>query len=299
MTPQRRSPRAPMAARFPLPAVLLPAFLSLLAGPASAQGEGHPAPSVLEVRQEASAMQDRIGVRLDPELEFRDERDLPFKLRQYFPGSRPVILVLGYYGCPDMCGQVIHGMVAALNEVDLSPGTDYQILNVSIDPRETPAVARERKERFLHQLHRVGGEEGWRFLTGEEPAIRALAGSVGFRYFWAEHSNRFDHPSALLFVTPAGVLSRVITGTSYRPSDVRQALVEASQGQLGTFWDDVRMSCLTWDPRTQTYTLTAMTVMRIGGVLTVLALALMIVVMVRRESRRRAAATSLRPRTDP
>ena len=117
-------------------------------------------------------------------------------------------------------------------------------------------------------------------------AVRALAESVGFRYFWAEHDSRFAHPPALLFLTPQGKLSRVITGTWFEPADIRQAFVEASEGKLGTFWDEFKLTCLTWDPRTQSYTLTVMTVMRVGGALTVAGLALMIYLMVRREKKR-------------
>jgi protein SCO1/2 len=270
----------------------LGALLPLLAGTAAAQGEGHPVTSI-EVRQSASSMEDRIGATLDLQLEFVDERGYPFKFQQLFPGKSPVILVLGYYGCPDMCGQVIHGMVEALNDVDLQPVQDYLIVNVSIDPRETAATARDRKARFVGRLAKVGCDEGWRFLTGAEAAIQQLAASVGFRYFWAEHDNRFDHPPALLFVTPQGKLSRVITGTTFEPSDVRLAIVEAGEGKIGTFWDKVQLSCLTWDPKTRTYSLAAMTVMRIGGIVTLVAIAAMILTMIRRERRARAAATSL------
>jgi len=250
-----------------------------------AQAAGHPPTSTIEVRQEASSMQDRIGADLDRSLPFVDERGYPVTFSQLFPGDRPVILVPGYYGCPDMCGQVIHGMLAALNDVDLQPGKDYLIVNVSIDPRETAEIAKTRKTTFLPKLHRVGGEEGWRFLTGQEPAIKALCKRTGFRYFWAEHDNRFAHPGALLFVTPNGKLGRVITGTTFDADAVRQAIVETSEGRLGTFWDEFKLSCLTWDPRTQTYSLTVMTVMRIGGALTLARLAGMIYQMVRREKK--------------
>lgn len=271
------------------------ALALLLAATARAQGEGMPPSSVLEVRQEASSMQDRIGAAIDTSLEFVDERGLPFSFRQVFPGDRPVLLVPGYYGCPAMCGQVIHGMVDALNDVDLLPGRDYQIVNVSIDPRETPEVARQRKDKFLLQLHHVGGDEGWRFLTGKQDAITALTKSVGFRYFWAEHDNRFDHPAALLFVTPQGKLSRVITGTTFAAGDVRLALVEASEGKLGNFWDDFRLSCLTFDPDTNGYALAGMTVMRIGGAITMVAIATMIIVMLRREKKHAAAQPPVQP----
>lgn len=254
--------------------------------PLMAQGAGHPPTTTMEVRQEAASMQDKIGAELDRSLQFVDERGYPFTFSQLFPGDRPVILVPGYYGCPDMCGQVMYGMLDALNEIDLLPGRDYLIVNVSVDPRETAEVAKVRKDTFLPKLHRVGGEEGWRFLTGEDSAIKSLCKRVGFRYFWAEHDNRFAHPGALLFVTPKGTLGRVITGTTFDSDAVRQAIVETSEGRLGSFWDDLKFSCLTWDPRTQTYSLTAVTVMRIGGALTIAGLAVMIYLMVRREKKR-------------
>lgn len=232
-------------------------------------------------------MLDKIGMKLDPELTFLDERGYPFSFSQVFPGDRPVVLVPGYYACPDMCGQVIHGMLDALNAVDLKPGTDYLIVNVSIDPRETPEVAKERKQKFLSQLTRVGGDEGWRFLTtANEAEIKKLTESIGFRYFWAEHDNRYAHPGALLFFTPQGVLSRVLTGTTFQSADARLAIVEASAGKLGTFWDEVRLNCLTFDDRSGTYALMGMTVMRIGGVVTILAIAAMILLMLRRERAR-------------
>ncbi len=232
-------------------------------------------------------MLDKIGMKLDPELTFLDERGYPFSFGQVFPGDRPVVLVPGYYTCPDMCGQVIHGMIDALNEVDLVPGGDYLIVNVSIDPLETPAVAKDRKQKFLTDLRRVGGEEGWRFLTtSQESEIKKLTESVGFRYFWAEHDHRYAHPGALLFFTPQGVLSRVLTGTTFEADDVRLAIVESSVGKLGTFWDDVRLNCLTFDDRTGTYALMGMTVMRIGGVVTILAIVGMVLLMLRRERER-------------
>ncbi|MGE3173304.1 MAG: SCO family protein [Planctomycetota bacterium] len=276
-----------------IPAVTL-AMLPFAAAPATlcAQGPGHSPTKTIEVKQEAASMQDKIGTVLDTSLQFTDERGYPYTFRQLFPGERPVVLVPGYYACPDMCGQVLYGMLDALNEVDLAPGVDYQIVNVSIDPRETAEVAKARKDRFLPKLLRVGGDEAWRFLVGDEASIRALTQQVGFRYFWAEHDNRFAHPGALLFVTPQGKLSRVLTGTTFDPSDVRLAIVEASEGKIGTFWDEFRLNCLTFDPRTGGYALLGMTVMRIGGAVTVVVIALMIVLMLRREKKRAAVAAT-------
>lgn len=252
----------------------------------TAQGEGMPPTSSLVVKDEAASMLDRIGAQVDPSLTFTDERGYPYQLKQLFPGQRPVILLLGYYTCPAMCGQVLDATFRALNDVDLDPSQHYFVLNVSIDPRETAETAKQRKLTFLSKFAKVGAADGWRVLVGDESNVRQLAETVGFQYYWSEHTKQYAHPPAVVFLTPQGKVSRVIVNTEFDPSDLRLALVEASEGTLGTFWDEVRLNCLTFDSRTNSYSLAAMTVMRIGGVITVIAIAGMIFFMLRKERRR-------------
>ncbi len=259
------------------------ALITAIAAPVAAQGEGMPASSVLEVRDEAASMADRIGATVDPNLSFTDERGYPYQLKQLFPGERPVILLLGYYSCPAMCGQVLDATLRTLNRVELEPSKDYFLLNVSIDPKETPQIAKDRKNTFLSKFAKVGAADGWRVCVGDEHNIHQLADTVGFRYYWSEHGNQYAHPPAVIVLTPKGVVSRVLVNTEFEPADLHLALIEASQGTLGTLWDKVRLNCLTFDSRTSTYTLTAMTLMRIGGAVTVIALAAMILIMLRKE----------------
>lgn len=258
----------------------------------AAAQEGHTPTSKLEVKEEAASMVDRIGASVDTSLTFTDERGYPFQLRQLFPGKQPVVLMLGYYHCPAMCGQVLEAAFTALSQVDLQPGVDYRILNVSIDSRETPAMAKERKDRFLPKLLKTGGDDAWRVLVGDDQNIKALCETVGFRYYWSEHTNQFAHPPALVFLTPDGRVGRVIVNLTYDPNDVRLAIVETSNGTLGSFWDQVKLNCLTFDSRTNSYSLTAMTVMRIGGAITVVVLGAMIAIMLRRERRRDVPAVA-------
>jgi len=270
--------------------VILRPFLPVLASAGllatSVAQEGMPPTSKLEVKEEAASMVDRIGAQIDPNLTFTDERGYPYQLRQMFPGKQPVVLMLGYYRCPAMCGQVLEAAFQALSEVDLQPGTDYRLLSVSIDPHETAEVAKDRKERFLPKLLKTGGDDAWRVLVGDQANIDALTQTVGFKYYWSEHTNQFAHPPALVFLTPEGRVGRVIVNLTYDPNDVRLAIVESSNGTLGTFWDQVKLNCLTFDSRTSSYALTAMTVMQIGGIVTVVALAAMITIMLRNERRR-------------
>ncbi len=265
------------------------ATLLLTTGAALAQ-EGMPPTSTLESREVAADQLDTIGVTVDPQLNFTDERGYPFQLRQWFPGEVPVVLILGYYSCPRMCGQVLGEAFRALSDVDFEPGKQYRILNVSIDPKETPEIAKARKTTFLRQLAKIGGDDAWRVLVGDQDNITKLTKSVGFNYYWSDATQQFSHPPSLIFLTKEGRVSRIVKNTIFEAEDLRLALVEASEGKLGTFLDQVRLNCLTFDSRTNTYSLTAMTVMRVGGVLTVVALGTMIWIMLRKERQRAALA---------
>ena len=267
---------------------------SLLGSFALAQGAGMAPTRTLEVTDEGAQQLDSIGRTVDPELEFVDERGYPFQLKQLFPGEKPVVLMLGYYSCPAMCGQVLDAVLWSLSEVELEPNDDYKILTVSIDPKEDAGIAKQRKAAFLPRLMKTGGDQAWRVLTGTEEASSALAERVGFNYYWSEATKQYAHPPSVIFLTPEGKVSRIIVNTYFEPEDMRLALVEASDGALGTFWDQVKLNCLTFDPRTNTYSVTAMTLMRIGGAITVVVLAAMIWIMLRRE-RHKARSTSPEP----
>lgn len=256
------------------------------ASAALAQGEGHPVTHALEMQEEAVSQQNTIGAVVDPNLSFTDERGYPFQLRQLFPGTQPVVLLLGYYCCPAMCGVVMESAFRAVSETELQPGTDFRILSVSIDPKETPAKAFARKQAFLPKLKKTGGDDAWRLLVGDEANIKRLCDITGFRYYWSQHTGQFAHPPSLIFLTPQGKVSRIIESTDFDAGDLRLALVEAGEGKLGTFWDQLKLNCLTFDPRTNSYSLAAMTLMRIAGAVTVVVIAVMIFVMLRKERRR-------------
>jgi len=265
---------------------------ALLSPLALAQGPGHSPTKDLEVVDEGAQQLDSIGTLVDRELSFTDERGYPFKLKQLFPGKQPVVLMLGYYECPAMCGQVLDAAFWSLSQVDLEPGEDYRILNVSINPKETAGTAKNRKAAFLPRLMKTGGDEAWRVLVGDEANTSALAEQVGFQYYWSEATSQYSHPPSVIFLTPEGKVSRIIVNTYFEPEDMRLALVEASEGTLGSFWDQVKLNCLTFDPRTNTYSMAAMTLMRVGGAVTVVVLAAMIWIMLRRERRKARSQAS-------
>jgi protein SCO1/2 len=220
------------------------------------------------------------------DLVFRDETGEPVKLSQY--GDKPVVLALVYYKCPMLCNLVLNGLLKALRAMPFDAGKQFNVVTVSFDPRETPKIAAAKKSGYIQQYGRKGAAAGWRFLTGEEDSIRRLTRSVGFRYTFDPASNQYAHASGLVVLTPKGKVTRYLYGVEYSARDLQFSLMDAATEKIGSPVDQLLLYCFHYDPLTGKYGLAIMTAIRIGGVLTVLALGGFIVVMLRRERRRKA-----------
>jgi protein SCO1/2 len=213
-----------------------------------------------------------IDQRLDQPLPldatFRDEDGRSVRLGQYF-GARPVVIALVYYECPMLCTQVLNGLVSALGVVSLDAGRDFDVVAVSFDPREGPELARAKKQAYLERYARPQTAAGWHFLTGTPDAIGRLTKAVGFRYAFDKEQNQFAHAAAIAVATPEGVISRYFYGIEYPPRDLRLGIVEASAGRVGSIADQMLLLCYHYDPSTGRYGFIALTLVRIGGLLTV------------------------------
>ena len=216
------------------------------------------------------------------DIPFTDEQGRIVRLGDYF-GARPVVLTLVYYDCPMLCTTVLNSLTSTLKVLSLDPGRDFEVVTVSFDPREKPALAAAKKATYLDRYKRPGAATGWHFLTGDQPSIDRLTKAVGFRYVWDEALKQFAHPTGITVLTPAGRLSRYLFGVEYGPRDLRFAIVDASAGKVGNPVDQVLLYCYHYDPETGRYGLLVMRVIRIAGAATVLTLGTFIVVMVRRE----------------
>jgi protein SCO1 len=234
----------------------------------------------------------RLGQALPLDLAFRDEAGREVRLGEYF-GKRPVVLSLVYYECPMLCTLTLNGLVSALGVLPWTPGQEFELVTVSFDPKETPAQAAAKKKAYLARYKKPEAAAGWHFLTGDEAALRALTQAVGFRYAWDQQSRQFAHPAGLVVTTPDGRLARYLFGIEYAPKDLRLALVEASEGTVGGPVDQILLFCYQYDPATGRYGAVLMRLVRLGGVLTLLALGAFFVVSLRRD-RARAAQEAAR-----
>lgn len=230
------------------------------------------------------AFEQHPGAQLPLDLPLRDEEGRSVRLGDFF-GTVPVLLVLGYFRCRTLCGPVLGSLVQSLNEVPLTAGQDFQVVDVSIDPRETPADARETKAEHLARYHRDGGAAGWHFLTGAEADVDRLAATVGFPFRYDPSVDQYAHPAGLMVVAPSGKLSRYLLGIDYAPVDLRLGLVEASSGTIAAPADQILLLCYGYDPATGQYTLLVNRLMKAVGVTTVLALGGLILVARRGERR--------------
>jgi protein SCO1/2 len=226
----------------------------------------------------------RLGERLPLDARLKDESGRDVTLGDYF-GRKPVVLAFVYYQCPMLCPLVMNGISSALKVVPFTAGREFDVVLISFDPRDTPEAANAKKR--AHLLHWAVPEtaDGWHLLTGVEPEIQRIASAAGFTYEWDEETQQFAHVSGVLVATPDGRLSRYFYGVEFSPKDLRLALVDSSQGRLGSVVEELLLYCFHYDPSSGKYGAAFMNIMRLGGVLTVGLVIALIVLMRWRESR--------------
>jgi protein SCO1/2 len=232
----------------------------------------------------------KLNEQLPLDLVLKNENGESVKLGDYF-GKKPVVLSLVYYQCPMLCNQVLNGMVTAFRVMSFAPGKEFEVVTISFDPRETPALAAAKKQTYVDYLpdeKRASAAAGWHFLTADEASIARITSAVGFRYHWDEATNQFAHASAIYVATPQGKLARYFYGIEYAPRDLRLGLIEAAENKIGSPVDQLLLYCYHYDPATGKYGAVVMNMMRVGGVITLIALAALLLAL-RRRSRAQVA----------
>ena len=268
--------------------ILAIGFFSLLAAPA-ARGQTN-------ITQQVGFDQ-RLNSPLPLDAPFRDEQGRTVALGDYFGNGRPVILTLVYYECPMLCTQELTGLLRSMNAMSLNLGKDFDVVTVSISPTDAPALAADKKKRYLARYGREGADKGWHFLTGDEPSIRRVAQAAGFRYTYNPRTKLYAHAAGVVVATPSGRLSRYYYGISYPARDLRLMLVDAAGGRIGSPIDKVMLLCYAFDPHSGRYTFAIVNALRVLGVATLTSLATFITVMVRRDLRRAGKKPTSTPPT--
>lgn len=253
---------------------------------------GEPAGDHLPAILNKATIVQRLNTRIRLDSQFRDETGKTIHLGDYF-GKRPAILSLVYYNCPMLCSEELDGLVGALEMVKFKPGKDFDVIVVSIDPTETPELAAKKKAFYLKRYGHPETAGGWHFLTGEQPAINALADATGFGYVRVPGPDgkmtQFAHASAIELVTPDGRLSQYYLGVEYSPKDLRLGLVEASEHKIGSPVDAILTYCYHYDPTLSRHSLIVARIVQLGCLVTLFCLAFYMIVMFRRDRKHEKA----------
>lgn len=230
-------------------------------------------------------IEQKIDQALPMGLDFKDENGKKVKLGQYF-GKKPVLLSMIQLSCNQVCSAQLEAMTGSFNELQFSAGKEFEVLTVSIDPREGPLIAEGAKEERLKQYERPSAKEGWHFLTGDQKNIKALAASLGIKYIWDEGSKQFIHPDGIVMATPNGQVARYFMQLNYEPRALRLSIIESSKERVGTVVDQIALSCFHYNPQTGKYSFQVMSFVKTAGLATVFGTLLAIALSVWREKRR-------------
>jgi protein SCO1/2 len=201
------------------------------------------------------AFQPHSGAHLPLAAAFVDEEGRPVLLGRFFAG-KPVVLVLNYLRCKTLCGLTLDNLVAAFDGLPLDTGRDFQVVVVSIDPRDTPADLAAAKVKSLGAYHHRRDDDGWHFLTGTQPAVRNVADAVGFPYRYEPALGQYIHPAGFVVAAPDGTISQYLLGVDTRSADLRAALTAAAQGKTVNVVERLLLLCHGKDPKLGRYSLT-------------------------------------------
>lgn len=272
---------------------LIWAMLALAGLPLLAQKDALPGPSQAVLPAGVTPPQ-LLGVGVDEHLErpvdlnlqFIAENGYPVALKDFFHKGKPVILDLVYYQCPMLCDLILNGQTQVMRQIPWTPGDQYEVVTISINPQESFNLAREKKAVYVNSFNKAA--PGWHFLCDYQDNAKKLAEQIGYHYKYDPQQDQFAHPSAIFILTPEGKISRYLYGVRFRPLDVRFALAEASEGRSSMTVERILLYCYHYDPKAGAYVMFASNFMKAGGALTVLIIGFFLWRMVKAEKRRAA-----------
>ena len=245
-------------------------------------------PNTIPAELEGVDVVEHLGGALPRDATFHDSDGRAVKLGDYFDGRRPTLFVFAYHTCPMLCSLVLDAAMRSLNSVPWTVGDQFDVVSVSIDPHDTPETATRKRAQVAAAYTRAHSSvRGFHFLVGDEANIRKVTEAVGFKYRYDERQKQYAHPAAIYLLTPDGRLARYLYGIDYDPGDVRLGLLEASEGRSITTTEKLLLFCYHYDPQGKRYSLVAMNVMRLGGVVTMVLIGGFLAIMWSRERRRR------------
>ena len=228
-------------------------------------------------------LEQKLNAPVPLDLVFHDETGQAVPLRTYF-GDKPVVLEMVYFTCPNICPMSMHESVVQLSRTPLVPGLNYNVVIVSFDPHDTPALAAQKKAAYEKEFGRAGFNSGFHFLTGDQDSVAKLGSAIGFGYRYDNPTKQFIHAAGIMVATPDGRMSRYFYGVDYSPTDLRMALNDAGQHKISSPVDYLLQFCYHYDAAQGKYTLAILNILKLAGCLTVVALAGLLFILMRHKN---------------
>lgn len=256
-------------------------------GPSGLKELSAPA-NVLPQQLETVDVVEHLGDMLPMDIKLKDHDGKDVVLGDYFQTGRPVIVNLVYYGCPMLCGLVLNGLAKGVADLGYQPGEQFEVVTISIDPDETTELAAAKRESILEMANRPDAGRSWTFHTGEAAEVRRLADALGFQYHWVEKEKQWAHPAVIFVASPEGKITRYLYGIEFPPNNLKLAVLEASEGKVGSTIDRLLLFCYHYDADSQGYVLFAQRLMRAGGAVTLAGLGVFLFFNWRRSAKRKS-----------
>jgi protein SCO1 len=210
---------------------------------------------------------DKVGDFIPLELSFKNDSGKPIRLSDLFKQDKAIVLSLNYSNCPGLCIAQLENLVETLKSLDCQGlGQSYDIVTVSIDPREDSDKAARTKAKYLKMLKNDRAQSGWHFLVGNQTEITALAQALGYFYTYDAVKDQYNHPAVLYFLSKEGRICRYLTDLGVEPAQLKMAVSEATEGKLdSSLANKFIQFCYQYDPEANRYSADARRIMAVVG----------------------------------
>lgn len=232
------------------------------------------------------AFEQKLNYQIPLDAAFTDENGKAVHLGDYF-GKKPVVMVFAYYDCPMLCTLALKDLAQTMKGLEFIPGKEFEAITVSINPNNTPDLAKKKKTEVIQEYGKPEGESGWHFLVGQQAEIDRVTAAAGFKYYYDPKIKEYAHPTGIIVLTPEGKTSRYLLGIDYKPLELRMGLVEASARKIGKpVVDSFYLLCYHYDPQTGRYTLTIQNFIRLAAIIFIAGLGLLLYALIRGDLKR-------------
>ena len=224
------------------------------------------------VRAEEPGFHEFPGASLPDGAVLFDEAGRPVHFDGLLGGNRPAILALIYFHCPALCGVELSDLFRALGQTGLKAGQDYDLVAVSIDPKDGSRDASETRTAYLKRFPLPGAADGWHFLTGDPEALFDVEHSVGFSARYDAALGQYIHPAGVILLTPKRRIASYLLGVGYDSEELRRRLQGAAQGHIAPTGNPILLLCFHFDPSNGRYSLDVFNALKMAAALTVIGL---------------------------